>query len=124
VPVDSTTTTDAFSTINTYWNTRRLTGDNSRERPYATIYPRLTTKSNTYTIHVRVQSLQKNATSSPAVWDESTDAVTGEYRGYQTIERYVDPNNPDIPDYANPLNNTPLGAFYKTRILASKQFGP
>jgi uncharacterized protein (TIGR02600 family) len=114
----------AFSSMAAYWANKRLTGDNSRERPYTTIYPRLTTKSNTFTIHVRVQSLQKNEASSPAAWDESKDVVTGEYRGFQTIERYADPNARNFPDYADPLVSTPISSFYKTRILASKQFAP
>jgi uncharacterized protein (TIGR02600 family) len=111
-----------------YWTTtingHRLTGDNSRERPYATIYSRLTTKSNTFTIHARVQSLQKNASTDPAVWDESLDTVTGEYRGHQTIERYVDANDASLPDFADPLVTTPIATFYKTRVVASKQFAP
>jgi hypothetical protein len=118
-----------------YWNNttttgttfgHRLTGDNSLERIYATVYPRLTTKSNTFTVYARVQSLKKVSGGDPAVWIEGRDVVTGEYRGYQTIERYVDPNdtvNP-IPDYANPLVNTPISNFYKTRVLATKQFAP
>ncbi len=38
-----------------------VTGDNLREKPYADLYPRLTTKSNTYTVHFRVQNAQKVA---------------------------------------------------------------
>ncbi len=33
-------------------------------------------------------------------WDWLRGAVTGEYRGATTIERFLDPNNPGIPDYA------------------------
>ena len=50
----------SVSTVSTA-PTHYLTGDNSRERIYATIYPRLTTKSNTYTVHMRVQNSRKSA---------------------------------------------------------------
>lgn len=113
-----------FSGMSSFWNSYRLTGDNSKERPYATIYPRLTTKSNTFTIYYRVQALKKIKTSNPAIWDDATDKVDGEFRGYQTVERYVDPNNPNIPDYANTSVTTPLSTFYKFRVLQSKQFAP
>jgi len=104
---------------------KSLTGDNLRERPYSTLYPRLTTKSNTYTIHHRVQTLQKVTGSSSAVWDESRDRVVAEYRGEALIERYVDPEDPEIPDFAAPENaGLALDGFYRFRILQSKRFAP
>lgn len=51
--------------------THYLTGDNSRERPYATIYPRLTTKSNTYTVHMCVQPLKKVKSGPADIWTEA-----------------------------------------------------
>jgi len=119
VPVGSTAAGMA-----SFWNNHRLTGDNSRERPYATIYPRLTTKSNTYTIYYRVQSLKKVKRGNAGVWDETKDKVVGETRGYQTIERYIDPNNPNIPDYVSASATQPISSFYKFRVLQSKQFAP
>ena len=107
-----------------YWGTRQLTGDNSKERIYATLYPRLTTKSNTFTIHAKVQTLKKDVSMPPDSWTEGKDHVTSEYRGSQTIERYVDPNTTAIPDYADPSVNVPLSTFYKTRVISSKQFTP
>lgn len=127
VPTDAPAGTIANPTranMDTYWNTRRLTGDNSREKAYATIYPRLTTKSNTFTIHYRAQSLQKIPGGDPTMWDETRDKVTGEFRGSQTIERFIDPNDPAIPDYTDPDVTTPISDFYKTRILQAKQFAP
>ncbi|MEI9894174.1 MAG: Verru_Chthon cassette protein A [Chthoniobacter sp.] len=88
-----------------WWDNYRLTGDNSREQPYAHLLPRLTTKSNTYTVHFRVQSLKKHPVTSDAeaaLWDEARDAVTSEYRGSRTVERYIDPNDERIPNYARP----------------------
>jgi len=132
--------TDGSNTnINKFWNgtgatgynvstvgaspTHYLTGDNSRERIYATIYPRLTTKSNTYTVHMRVQTLKKTPGSSPTVWTEGSDQVLSEYRGSQTIERYVDPSDTKLPDFTT-NTTTALDAFYKFRVLNTKKFSP
>ncbi len=111
-----------------YWESHQLTGDNSRERPYANIYPLLTTKSNTFTIHFRVQALQpaQTAGADPTMWREGTDQVTSEYRGSQTIERYVDPNVP-LPDYASfadPTTATPPSSYYRFRVVSTRQFSP
>ncbi|HEY8965320.1 MAG TPA: Verru_Chthon cassette protein A, partial [Candidatus Methylacidiphilales bacterium] len=113
-----------YSGMPTFWAGRRLTGDNTREKPYADIYPRLTTKSNTYTIHVRVQTLKKSAATDPASWIEGSDAVTGEYRGSTTVERYVDTADTRVPDYATAPNAAPLDIFYKFRVVETKQFTP
>jgi len=113
------------------WNSYALTGDNTRERPYANLYPLLTTKSNTFTVHFRVQTLQPTPGISynPPQWREGTDVITGEYRGSQTIERYVDPGDPSIPDFTTTSTGTLAGTqtlapYYKFRVLANKQFAP
>ena len=114
-----------YAGMSTYWSTRKLTGDNSRERPYAGIYPRLTTKSNTFTIYARVQSLTKVKGSTPDIWTEGKDIVNAEYRGYQTIERYIDPKDSTLYDYADTvIDAPPISQYYKTRVIASKQFAP
>ena len=119
VPVGSTA-----STVNTFWNDKLVTGDNLRESPYKRLYPLLTTKSNTYTVHFRVQALKKVPSTSATVWDETKDKVVGEYRGSTTIERYINPNETSIPDYAaNPGANN-LERFYKWRVLNNRQFAP
>lgn len=113
-----------------YWDSRRLTGDNSREMPYAQLLPRLTTRSNTYTVHFRVQTLKKVPSTDPGVWEEGRDKVTAEFRGSRTIERYVDPNDTRIPDYAAELALNPdatpqgLDAFYRWRTLYNRTFAP
>lgn len=123
-PTYGGSTLDTFNTMAAYWETKRLTGDNTKERIYATLYPRLTTKSNTYTIHAKVQTLKKIVGTPADIWTEGKDQVTGEYRGSQTIERYVDPNAAGIPDYSNTSETTPLSSFYKIRVISSKQFAP
>lgn len=124
VPNDANAT---YETIDSYWQSHQLTGDNSRERPYANIYPLLTTKSNTYTIHFRVQTLKPVTVSGSDLtkWREGTDLVTGEYRGSQTIERYVDPHDSTLVDFADPSNSSAtLASSYKFRIVSTKQFAP
>ncbi len=126
-----TTTLPANSTdiqvtnyVNSFWNDTKLggagTADNLRERPYTTIYPRVTVKSNTYTVHLRVQSLKKRPGSDPQTFDQTKDTVTSEYRGSFMIERFLDPNaaNFSITDA-----NSTLGP-YKFRVVNTKQFSP
>lgn len=84
-----------------YWSSKfAFTGDNLREKPYVDLYSRLTTKSNTFTVHVRVQALKKAPGSDPAKWDGTKDKVVGEYRGSSILERYIDVNDPNLPDFA------------------------
>jgi uncharacterized protein (TIGR02600 family) len=101
-----------------WWDDYKLTGDNLRESPYSQLYSRLTTKSNTYTVHVRVQSLKKVSRDKPSEWVDGTDKVLGEYRGSFGIERYLDPN---IPNYD--ADTQPLTA-YRFRTFSTKHFTP
>ena len=120
------------SSLQGFWNNCKLTGDNLREEPYGDLYPRLTTKSNTFTVHVRVQTLKKAPSTAANTFVDpaepaggAKDVVTAEYRGSYQIERYVDPNpNPALlfPDYADPKTTTPLSAFYKFHTIGTKQF--
>lgn len=106
-----------ISNIATWWDNYGLTGDNLREQPYSHLYPRLTTKSNTYTVHVRTQTLKKVDRSKPGEWVEGKDKVSGEYRGSFVIERYLDPNL-DSYNVSQPLT------AYKFRTLSTKHFTP
>ncbi|HSH95256.1 MAG TPA: Verru_Chthon cassette protein A, partial [Roseimicrobium sp.] len=103
-----------------------LTGDNEREKPYVDLYPRVTTKSNTYTVHVKVQTLRQTP-GHPTQWLEGKDAVLGEYRGSATIERYIDPADPrfnpsNIPSYNPDLKS--LEPLYRFRTVYTKKFTP
>lgn len=112
-----------------FWtNTCALTGDNLRERPYATLYPRLTTRSNIFSVHFYVQTLKqinRTTASSWQTWNEGKDVVTGEYRGTAIIERYIDFND-DLPDYTqaglDPAEN--LDKHCKLRVLQVRKFNP
>ncbi|MEI9998949.1 MAG: Verru_Chthon cassette protein A [Verrucomicrobiota bacterium] len=108
--------------------THYLTGDNSRERPYTTVYPRLTTKSNTYTIHYTVETLKQALPpgapdSAYQTWREGVDTVTGTYRGSTIIERYIDPNDTRLPDFTQ-SPTVALDNYYKFRVVSDSQFAP
>jgi hypothetical protein len=102
-----------------------LVGDNVRERPYANIYGRVTTKSNTYQVHYRVQSLQKiKSDPNQAQWVEGRDQITGEKQGATVIERYIDPNATITDFAASPNAGISLEPSYKFRIINSTSFHP
>ena len=108
-----------------YWESHALTGDNSRERIYTTLYSRLTTRSNTYTVNFRVQTLKQRPGGDPKAWNENTGVITCDYRGSTTLERYIDPNNTGIPDYAADPDATPtLDTFYRWRLRSHRPFTP
>ena len=129
-------TGSTYPLSSTFWSaTNSLTGDNSRERTYTTLQPRLTTKSNTFTVHYRVQVLKKVPGTSANQWVEGKDIVASEARGSTLIERYVDPNDPDIPDFATrtggnssrfPSLNDRMNIdnYYRFRIVQSRKFAP
>jgi uncharacterized protein (TIGR02600 family) len=120
------------SDIINFWRTRTLTGDNVREKPYADLYPRVTTKSNTYTVHMRVQTLRQvgGPTSDFTKWREGVDEVLGEFRGATTIERYIDPSDPrlvsklDDANLNSPAASPSLEDIYRFRVVKTKRFNP
>jgi len=120
------TGTSWSTTLNAnYWGKMQLTGDNAREIPYGHIYPRVTTKSNSYTVHMRVEVLKKNPSSTPTVWDEAKDQVVADYRGSSQVERYVDPAAPELTnvDFIAQKGTT-LDQYYRFRVVGSKRFAP
>ncbi len=136
VPLYPTGTSSAIayntdhSDLYAWWADQKMTGDNTREMPYAQLLPRITTKSNTFTVHLRVQALKqvpgwRQTASDWDEWDERRDQVVSEYRGSTTIERYVDPNDPTIPDFADASNfGKNLAPYYQWRTLSEQQFVP
>jgi hypothetical protein len=114
-----------------FWRTKYpFTGDNLREKPYVDLYPRLTTKSNTYTVHVRVEALQKAKGTPPDQWIPNRDRIAGEYRGSSIIERYIDVNDPTLPDFTKASATGPLAPelnidrYYRLRVVSTKRFNP
>jgi uncharacterized protein (TIGR02600 family) len=100
-----------------------LTGDNLRESPYAQVYPRLCTRSNVFKVHYRVQLVSQSLGSPANEWNLETERVTAEQRGASVIERYLDPNDPLIPDLATD-DVTALEEFYRYRVIANEPFTP
>ncbi len=106
--------------------------DNAKEKPYNNIYPRITTKSNTFKVHYRAQILTKAKVTAPDEFDPEIDQVVAEYRGSSIVERYVEPNDPDIPDYASASATSgssgstvaSLDKFYKFRVVNPTRFAP
>jgi len=112
--------------LHQFWSQHQVTGENIRERPYATLYPLFTTQSNVFNVHYRVQVLRKSPGSLSDVWNENSDSVITQLVGNHLIERFLDTNRPGgIPDYALPasedLNTADL---YKIRVIAAKEFNP
>jgi uncharacterized protein (TIGR02600 family) len=103
---------------------KSLTADNMRERPYALLYPRLTTRSNTYTVHVRAQALAPQGTQD-GIYVEKPGSILSEWRGSYSIERYVDPNDPGLQDVDFAVNSeTSLSPYYQIRVLNTSRFMP
>lgn len=111
--------------LNTQKDAHELTGDNLRESPYNQIYSRLTTKSNTFTVHHRVQVLKKARSTAADEWDDSKDRMVAETRGSTLIERYIDPNDSQVPNFiANPTQAGALDDYYRFRVILRKTFAP
>lgn len=125
--VDEQTPAYSVAEMEEFWKKRRLTGDNTRERPYANIYGKITTQSNTFRVHYRAQVIRKARSSTPTEFDPNRDNVLTDFRGSTVIERRIDPSDPRIPDYgasANPLDLPSLEDFYRFRVLEVKRFMP
>ena len=112
------------SNVESFWSNKLLTSDTAREQPYDHIYSRVTTKSNTFTVHWRVQALTKVPGTTAGTWEEGRDRMTSELRGSTLIERYIDPNATNIPDYATDSDALPLSNFYKWRVVSENFFQP
>lgn len=108
-----------------YWQDHQLTTDNSREAPYNYIYPLLTTQSNTYQIHYRIQTLTPLIKKTG--FDPAEDfVVSGEMRGSSILERYLDVNDPVFEGNPPAVDamTTPLNPYYRFRVLRHSTFTP
>lgn len=109
------------------WEKNRRTGDNTRERPYTNLYARLTTRSNTFNIHARVQVLQGTGQTDAdwKVWKEDRAKILAEHRGSTIVERYIDPADPNLVDFANAeFKDSVADIAYRTRVISSRRFVP
>ena len=126
---DTTSGTQLQTVMDQFWLNHAPTGDNTRERPYSNLYNRVTTRGNTFRVHMRAQVIRTTRSTAVDTVDPVKTAVLSEYRGSSLVERYIDPTDAStkIPDYAastNPLSLPPLETFYKFRTLESKRFSP
>lgn len=118
-----------YEKMEDWWKNYTLTGDNVREFPYGHIYPRLTTKSNTFTVHVKAQVLKKAPITPQDQFIEGRDQVAGEFRGSFVAERFLDPNadalvTVDGTQTEDLLHPTAMVGPYKFRVLTANRFEP
>jgi uncharacterized protein (TIGR02600 family) len=121
VPRGESWTSDASGA--SFWNNHLNTPENLREKPYTNLYARLTTKSNTFTVHVRAQALQKVPGTPADQWVENRDKVVGEERVSTIVERYIDAGDASLLDFATDANAL-LSDYYRMRVLSTKRFTP
>lgn len=115
-----------------FWENHPITGENLKEKPYTDLYPRLTTRSNTYQVHMRAQTIKKARDTDPNKFVSGKDTVGAEYRGSAVIERYLDLNDPALQptsglDYAattKPTAMSSLEAYHRFRVISQKRFDP
>lgn len=110
-----------------FWKRHRLTGDNSRERPYANLYSRFTTRSNVFRVHVVAESLRLPPPGPDGELDFRGMEVLGRQEGSALIERRLDPQDKDIPDYVAALAQhdmlpPSLEHFYTWRVKNFERF--
>jgi uncharacterized protein (TIGR02600 family) len=109
-----------------FWRDALITGDNTRERPYTNLYGKLTTRSNTFTIHVRAQVLKQSGGPGNKewnVWHEGRSEPLTEYRGSTLVERYIDPADANLVDFAT-VANAVADRAWRVRIVSAKKFSP
>lgn len=99
-----------------YWSQHRLTGDNTRERPYAHLYSRLTTRSNSYRVHFIAQTVTKARSTAPDTFDPARDRVTATRQGSAILRRQLDLDHPSLPDYLTEDDAPPLDSFYHWQV--------
>ncbi len=107
------------SELNTFWSTHRLTGDNSREMPYAHLYPRFTTRSNTYRVHFVVEPMIKARGTKPNIVNRLKDRATARMQGSCVVTRQIDFKRTDLPDYLTDNEARPLDHFYEWQIVST-----
>jgi len=115
---------DVASRMGALWSHFRGTADNVKERPYSNIIPRLETRSNTWTIHYHVQTLGTPRTADPALFDPTISHVVGDTRGSFVIERFIDPDDPALPDHAVDPAAPSLDHLHDFRVLSRSSFAP
>ncbi len=106
------------ASMRAFWDAHRLSGDNTLERPYAGLYSRLTTRSNAFKLHFRIQAISKGTDSPPNRFDNDKDTILEDRRGSKVIERVL--KHEDLPNYlddSHDLATLPRAeAFYEVIV--------
>jgi hypothetical protein len=108
---------ESLANMPAFWEAHKLTGDNSKERPYANIYPHLTTRSNSFQLHLIVQAITKSPNVAADIFDPAQDQLSSSVRKVVELERSIDPNQPGLPDYATATNPPSLETFAGIKVL-------
>jgi len=89
-----------YPSMRDFWQAHALTGDNSKERPYTTLYSNLTTRSNRFKVHVQAQTITKSDESDPDTFDPSLDTISDQTATAAFIQRrIVDTPAEQVPGY-------------------------
>lgn len=78
------------NSIRAFWDRHRLSGDNTLERPYAGLYSRLTTRSNAFRLHYRIQIVDKDPAVAADLFEPTKDQIVEDKQGAKVIERILD----------------------------------
>ncbi|NCF94282.1 MAG: Verru_Chthon cassette protein A [Verrucomicrobiaceae bacterium] len=108
--------TGSRASMEAFWDRHRLTGDNTKERPYAHLHPRLTTRSNSFRIHFMAQSIKKARTTPPNRFISGKDQVLGETTGNRRVERVIDHTHPNLPNYLQDSDAPSLSRFVRYQL--------
>ena len=80
-------------------------------------------------MHVIAQALKKNKAGDAGVFGQKGDHVAAEWKGTFLVERFLDPNDSRLPDFAgaaalsdwsSPTYNA--DTYYQTRVLQVKEW--
>jgi hypothetical protein len=82
-----------------FWAAHQLTGDNTKERPYANLYGLATTQSNSYTMHIIAETILKSPGTPVNRFVSGVDQAGSRYRGKVGLTRRFDTQALDLPDY-------------------------
>lgn len=107
--------------MQSFWAVHRLTGDNSKERPYAYLYSRLTTQSNTFRLHYVVETIKKARSTQAAMFDPAKDQITAREQGSALLRRRLDFQSDKLPDYLTESTPEPLTKYYQWEIIRHRR---
>lgn len=110
------------SAVESFWQAHRLTGDNSKERPYAHLHPRLTTRSNVFRVHFIAETIEKARSTEPGTVVADVDRATSRIQGSCLVRRQINRPESELPNYLEDPAAQPLHHFYAWRMGAIEEF--